>query len=1070
MNPGARLAALFNVQPGEGRPVGLLLAYSFCIGVARIFTLSAGYALFLDSFDAGALPIVYLATTLCVSLGGLAFLRLQERLSQRGLLAVTLGAMVAALLLFRVGLALPGGMALAIGVPIFYDLLWALSNLAFGVLSGRLFTVRQGKRLFSVVEGGQSLAVGIGGLLTPLVGAWIGAADLLQVAAAGALGATVCALAAARLPGVGDDDAEDYAPPAPSRLGDLARQPYVLLILLMSALSGLCYYLLDSIFYYEAGAQFADAAALAGFLGTFYAVGELLGLASRALFSARLLARYGLPLAVLAQPVTVTAAALVTATLGLLPGAALLFWSVAVTKLIDTVIGEDVNRSATLILYQALSGSARLRVQTLVDGGVTPAATGLAGLLLLALEALGGLNTIGRMWLLLALLAPWLLVAVLLGRAYPQALRAALSRRWLGGGAAVPADSASLEVFRQGLASPHPGVAIFALSSLEQRGDSAVATVLPTLLSHPAAEVRRQALERLADLRPPEVLPAVSALAADDPDPATRGAALRALAAIGESGAIPALAPHLEDGSPEDRLGAMVGLLRYGGLEGTLLAAERMAALCASPLAADRALAARALGEIGVRSFYQPLLKLLDDPNLEVRRAALAAAPRVGNPRLWPAVVAAALSLPTRQAALAAVAAGGDEAARAVGEALERPELATLARARLVRALGRAGGLAAVAALERQVAWPATEVRAAAVAALEHLGYVAIGPADAWALREAMAEAMRSAWSVAAAAEVGDEPPFGLLRAALLADAAHSRGRALALLGFRAGGRPLVAARAALAHSSAERRAHATELIDLGLPGELRPLVIPLVEELPEAERVARLRAAIPLAVLGRAARVAAVIRASPGGCSAWTRACALYVAGVAGVTEAAAATRDACFAPEFLIRESAVWSIMRAAGADEPPAGARRGWRMLSTVERVLALKAAPLFTGTPEPVLAELAGLLHEVELPAGAPVFAKGDPGTCMYIIASGRVRVFDGPRTLIELGAGEVVGEMAIIDTEPRNASVEALEDLLLLRLDQGPFYELMEDRFEIARGIIRTLSQRLRHLLATRGDQ
>jgi CRP-like cAMP-binding protein len=136
----------------------------------------------------------------------------------------------------------------------------------------------------------------------------------------------------------------------------------------------------------------------------------------------------------------------------------------------------------------------------------------------------------------------------------------------------------------------------------------------------------------------------------------------------------------------------------------------------------------------------------------------------------------------------------------------------------------------------------------------------------------------------------------------------------------------------------------------------------------------------------------------------------------------------------------------------------------MLSTVERVLALKAAPLFSSTPEPVLAELAGILHELELPAGSLVFTKGELGTCMYIIAAGRVRVFDGPRTLIELGFGEVVGEMAILDTEPRSADVEAMEDLLLLRLDQGPFYELMEDRFEIARGIILTLSRRLRHLL------
>ena len=103
----------------------------------------------------------------------------------------------------------------------------------------------------------------------------------------------------------------------------------------------------------------------------------------------------------------------------------------------------------------------------------------------------------------------------------------------------------------------------------------------------------------------------------------------------------------------------------------------------------------------------------------------------------------------------------------------------------------------------------------------------------------------------------------------------------------------------------------------------------------------------------------------------------------------------------------------------------------------------------------------MLEEVELTAGETVFEKGDQGDCMYIIVSGEIRVHDGDHTLNHLGQGNVFGEMAVLDPEPRVASVTAFEDTLLLRLDQEPFYELMEDRVEVARGIIHVLSGHLR---------
>jgi CRP-like cAMP-binding protein len=134
----------------------------------------------------------------------------------------------------------------------------------------------------------------------------------------------------------------------------------------------------------------------------------------------------------------------------------------------------------------------------------------------------------------------------------------------------------------------------------------------------------------------------------------------------------------------------------------------------------------------------------------------------------------------------------------------------------------------------------------------------------------------------------------------------------------------------------------------------------------------------------------------------------------------------------------------------------------MLSTIEKVLILKTINLFATTPDEILAEVAMLLEEVHLAADETVFKKGDQGDCMYFVVSGQVKAHDGDHIFNYLGQGDVFGEMAVLDPEPRVASITAVEDTHLLRLAQEPFYELMADRIEVARGIIRVLSGHLRH--------
>jgi CRP-like cAMP-binding protein len=132
-----------------------------------------------------------------------------------------------------------------------------------------------------------------------------------------------------------------------------------------------------------------------------------------------------------------------------------------------------------------------------------------------------------------------------------------------------------------------------------------------------------------------------------------------------------------------------------------------------------------------------------------------------------------------------------------------------------------------------------------------------------------------------------------------------------------------------------------------------------------------------------------------------------------------------------------------------------------LGLVERVAALHRVQLFAGIPGRVLAAVAEGAVEKRLSAGDVLMEEGAVEAHLYAIVEGRVRVHRGDRTLLELGPGATVGELAALVPAPRAASVTALEPMLVLRVDQGVLDELLVDWPELAQGVIAELVSRLR---------
>jgi CRP-like cAMP-binding protein len=137
------------------------------------------------------------------------------------------------------------------------------------------------------------------------------------------------------------------------------------------------------------------------------------------------------------------------------------------------------------------------------------------------------------------------------------------------------------------------------------------------------------------------------------------------------------------------------------------------------------------------------------------------------------------------------------------------------------------------------------------------------------------------------------------------------------------------------------------------------------------------------------------------------------------------------------------------------------KGGGVISTVEKVLFLKGVDLFSAIPGEDLSQIAQIADEVELDGGETVFKEGDLGDSLYLIVSGKVRVHKGAVEIAVLGERQVFGEMALLDSEPRSASITSVSDVTLLRIHQEDFADILAEKSEIAQGIIKVLSRRLR---------
>jgi HEAT repeat protein len=1063
-----------SLDPQERIPFLCTAFASACAASAALTARAAADTLFLDYYGTRFLAMMYIGTSLLVGTVAYCFGRYVRSVSLSRILTLSCGGLGLAAVLLRLALFLPwtGFRVLAY---FWGDLTVNGSVLLFWSFFGLVFSFRRAKRLLGWVGAGGTLACIAAGLLIRPFAKLFGTPNLLLVVAlllAGFAASVVYLTHHSELQfaGLGGTARTDVKLPDLTYYFRLLRGPHIRSLALQAMVGTMVIILVDYQFKAVAQAHF-QGARLAAFFGDFYAATNIMTLLIQIFALHLLLQGRGLLTSLCVLPTGM-----------LLGGSATIltvsFAAVVVTKLVAQTTLFTIDSGAFQILYLGIKRQTRTQVRALVDGICRPVAIGITGAVLVLISGAVKVYFLSIPGVLLCLV--WFFLARRNYALYLSGLVESLSARLLD----ISEEPQGLhgkaveDYTRRALLTARLEELPYLLSVVQQMDGVDWSAEIRRLLQRPEPEVKIAALEyliRWGKSGDPNELVEL----ARHPVAEVRRAAVRA-AGLGGEAAMTPIRESLGDPDPGVRAEAASALIDMGHLGGLLQGVTAVKGMLESQDKSYRMAVASPVSRLRVHGRTESLLQLLDDPEPEVRLAALRACANTPEPELVHKVISQLWDTRTAGAAADALIALGPLTADYLCAYRDTADLADLfqrsmqlpvilekigsprALEVLQRVLGSAGPKASAGMV--QVYCRILQRQPALEPYLEHWESV---------LRSQIAATQERKRLLAHTASLAGNT---FLQEVLQEEYAKHVGNLFTLLGLRATTVKMEAIRAHLQNGDEEQRARALEVLEHVLPVKWRSEVVELIDsKLPTDET----------------ANVVELLRdAIDSESSEPVLLGALYAAGRSGSQDAFPLMQRLLSHSSGVVRETALYGLAQMEVPDELVRQCRRlladpdqivrrlaqsilsgstktqpqGGTGMIVVEKILFLRHVPLFSNMATSELTQVASVAREVTYPAGSRIIQQGEHGDHMFLIVDGEVSIQRGETPLKTLGPRDFFGEMSIIDGEARSASATAVTDCLLLRIDREDFQELLATYHSAAVSVVRALSQRLRDVL------
>ena len=133
---------------------------------------------------------------------------------------------------------------------------------------------------------------------------------------------------------------------------------------------------------------------------------------------------------------------------------------------------------------------------------------------------------------------------------------------------------------------------------------------------------------------------------------------------------------------------------------------------------------------------------------------------------------------------------------------------------------------------------------------------------------------------------------------------------------------------------------------------------------------------------------------------------------------------------------------------------------RLFSQNVKVEALKAAPLFEGLSKKELGKLAAVTDDLRVEIGTVLCREGRVGREFFVIVDGEAQVTKGGKTVGKLSGGSFVGEIALLSTKKRTATVTVTSPVRCFVLTQSAFQQVLEENPSVQLKVMRALAERV----------
>lgn len=430
--PGG-IAKALNIEKDEQSSVIILIIQSVFIGFYAGSLDVGAQSLFLSVYDASLIPKAFVLSGIVGIIITSVYTALQTRMKFSKFALVNFVFIAVVTTLLRLGFEFTEDKRLVFAVFVMMGPLTIISFLGFWGTVGRLFTLRQGKRLFGLIDTGQILGIIIVSFAIPvLISLNFEVLNTLFICTLSIIAALVLQIIITRRFSFHEVEKKSETR---DNFFDLFKNRYTSLMAFFIVFSVVAAFFVHFSFLTVLEENYPDAKALASFLGAFMGTLTIFTILIKTFVYGKIMKTYGLKLALTLSPVLIGVFTVLAAVIGSIYGYtaasasfAFFFLLIVLSKLFAKSLKDSIEVPSSKILYQSLDINIRYNVQARIDGTVNELAAFSSGLLLAGLGAITFVHIIHFSYSLLLVLVIWFFIGLRLYRAYQASLENSLKQ------------------------------------------------------------------------------------------------------------------------------------------------------------------------------------------------------------------------------------------------------------------------------------------------------------------------------------------------------------------------------------------------------------------------------------------------------------------------------------------------------------------------------------------------------------------------------------------------------------------------------------------------------------------